>query len=192
MKTAMYILLGIIVLIIALPFAIVYVNTHPPKYPLHIPPSEFNADCEDVSFTSADGIVLKGWLVKPSHPGTKSPAIIICHGIGANRSDFTGLAAALSRRGHFVLLFDFRDHGESSGRRTSLGYHEQKDVMAALDFLRTRDEIDPGRIGIYGFSLGGSTAILAAARAGAFKAVVADSAFTSLRDQARATRRSRI
>jgi dipeptidyl aminopeptidase/acylaminoacyl peptidase len=185
MKTAMNILIGIILLIVAISFILVYANTHPPKYPLHIQPSEYKADYEDVSFTSADGIVLKGWLVKPSYPGTKSPAIIICHGVGANRSDFTELAASLAHRGYFVLLFDFRAHGESGGRRTSLGYHEQKDVVAALDFLRTRHEIDPGRIGIYGFSLGGSTTVLAAARTGAFKAVVADSAFTSLRDQAR-------
>jgi fermentation-respiration switch protein FrsA (DUF1100 family) len=185
MKTAMNILLGIILLIIAFSFILVYANTHPPKYPLHIPPSEYKADYEDVSFTSADGIVLKGWLVKPARYGQTSSGIIICHGVGANRSDFTGLAASLSQRGHFVLLFDFRAHGESGGRRTSLGYHEQKDVDAALAFLKTRHEIDPGRIGIYGFSMGGSTAILAAAKTGAFSAVVADSAFTSLRDQAK-------
>jgi uncharacterized protein len=185
MKTIMNILIGIILLTVALSFILVYANTHPPKYPLHIPPSEYHADYEAVSFTTEDDILLKGWLVKPSHPGTKAPAIIICHGIGANRSDFTELAATLSHRGYFVLLFDFRGHGESGGRRTSLGYHEQKDVIAALDFLRTRNEIDPRRIGIYGFSMGGSTAVLAAARTGAFKAVVADSAFTSLRDQAR-------
>ena len=185
MKTAMNILLGIILLIIAFSFILVYANTHPPKYPLHIPPSEYKADYEDVSFASADGIVLKGWLVKSARHGQKSSAIVICHGVGANRSDFTGLAASLSQRGHFVLLFDFRAHGESGGRRTSLGYHEQKDIDAALAFLKTRHEIDPGRIGIYGFSMGGSTAILAAAKTGAFSAVVADSAFTRLRDQAK-------
>jgi uncharacterized protein len=185
MKTIMNILIGIALIVVGLSFILVYANTHPPKYPLHIPPSVYKADYVDVSFTSADGIVLKGWLVKPSHPGTKSPAIIICHGVGANRSDFTELAASLSHRGYFVLLFDFRAHGESGGRRTSLGYHEQKDVIAALEFLRTRNEANPGRIGIYGFSLGGSSAILAAAKTNAFSAVVADSAFTSLRDQAR-------
>ena len=113
------------------------------------------------------------------------PAIIICHGVGANKSDFTELAVSLSRRGYYVLQFDFRAHGESNGRRTSLGYHEQKDVAAALAFLKSRNEIDHKRIGIYGFSLGGATAILAAAKTRAFAALVADSAFTSLRDQAR-------
>ncbi|HUI46660.1 MAG TPA: alpha/beta fold hydrolase [Nitrospirota bacterium] len=97
--------------------------------------------------------------------------------------DFTELAVHLSRRGYTVLLFDFRAHGESGGRRTSFGYHEQEDILAALDYLKTRDEVDPRRIGIYGFSLGGSSAILAAAKLDGFRAVVADSAFTSLRDQ---------
>jgi fermentation-respiration switch protein FrsA (DUF1100 family) len=186
MKTAMNILLGIVLIVVALSFILVYANTHPPKYPLHVPPSAYRADYEDVSFTCADGIALKGWLVKPAWHVQKPSAIIICHGVGANRSDFTGLAASLSQRGDFVLLFDFRAHGESGGRRTSLGYHEQKDIEAAIAFLKTRrDAIDPRRIGIYGFSMGGSAAILAAAKTGAIAAVVADSAFTSLRDQAR-------
>ena len=185
MKTAMKIILGLTLIIVILPFILVYVNTHPPKYPLHIPPSTYRADYETASFPSEDGITLKGWFVKPAHPVSKAPVIIICHGVGANKSDFTELAVALSRRGYFVLLFDFRAHGESSGSRSSLGHHEQRDIAAVLDFLRSRPEVDPKRIGIYGFSMGASTAILAAARTHAFSAVVADSAFTSLKDMAR-------
>ncbi|NTW58150.1 MAG: alpha/beta fold hydrolase [Nitrospirae bacterium] len=105
--------------------------------------------------------------------------------VWANRSDFTELAAQLARRGYAVLAFDFRAHGESGGSRSSLGYHEQKDVAAALAYLASQPRIDRNLIGIFGFSLGGSTAILAAARTGMFAAVAADSAFTSLREQAR-------
>lgn len=184
MKTAVNILIGIILLTIALSLILVYVNTHPPRYPLHIPPSTYRVDYEPLSFTTEDGIILKGWLVKPPHPKAKSPAIIICHGVGANKSDFTELAISFSRRGYYVLLFDFRAHGESGGRRTSLGYHEQKDIAAALSSLQSRPQIDKKRVGIYGFSMGGAAAILAAAKSGAFAAVAADSAFTSLRDQA--------
>jgi fermentation-respiration switch protein FrsA (DUF1100 family) len=184
MKTAMNILIGIVLLVVALSFILVYANTHPPRYPLHIPPSMYQAAYEDVAFTSEDGVLLKGWLVKPPRPLSPAPAVILCHGVGANKSDFTELAAYLAQRGYFALLFDFRAHGESSGRRTSLGYHEQKDVLAALGFLKTRAEIDRKRIGVYGFSMGGSAAILAA-KSGGFRAVVADSAFTSLKDQAR-------
>ncbi len=185
MKIVMKIILGLALIIVILPFILVYANTHPPRYPLYIPPSAYRADYETVSFPSEDGITLKGWFVKPAHPASKAPVIIVCHGVGANKSDFTELAVSLSRRGYFVLLFDFRAHGESGGSRSSLGHHEQKDIAAALDLLKSRPEVDPKRIGIYGFSLGASTAILAAARTHAFSAIVADSAFTSLKDLAR-------
>jgi len=185
MKTVMNVLIGIVLVIAAFSFALVYINTHPPRYPLHVPPSVYKAEYEEVTFRAADGVALKGWLVKPVHLRPRAPAIILCHGLGANKSDFTELAALLARRGYFVLLFDFRAHGESGGRWSSLGYHEQKDVAAARDFLMSRQEIDGKRIGIYGFSLGGATAVLVAANTNTFAAVVADSAFTSLRDQAR-------
>jgi dipeptidyl aminopeptidase/acylaminoacyl peptidase len=185
MKIAVNILIGIILIVVALSLVLVYANTHPPRYPLHVPPLQYKADYEDVIFTTEDGVKLKGWLIKPPHIRPKMPAIIICHGIGANKSDFTDLAVILSRGGYCVLTFDFRAHGESGGKRTSLGYHEQKDIAAALGFLRARREIDPERIGIYGFSLGGATAILAAAQTNGFAAIVADSAFASLKDMAR-------
>ena len=185
MKAAVDILIGLVLLAIALSFILVYVNTHPPRYPLNIAPSAYQADYESVSFVTEDGLTLKGWLIKPPHAGARSAGIIICHGLGANKSDFTDLAVFLAPRGYLVLTFDFRAHGESEGSRTSLGYHEQKDVKAALGYLTSRPEVDPKRIGIFGFSLGGSTAILAAAETGRFAAVVADSAFTTLRDQAR-------
>ncbi len=180
----MNILIGIIILTVALSLILVYINTHPQRYPLHIPPSNYRTDYELVSFTTQDGITLKGWLVKPRHR-TPAPALILCHGVGANRSDFTELAISLSRRGYYVLLFDFRAHGESGGKRTSLGYHEQKDITAARTFLSTLPEIAQKRVGIYGFSMGGAAAVLTVARHGGFSAVIVDSAFSSLRDQAR-------
>jgi len=184
MKTALNILLGIVLLVIALSFILVYANTHPPRYPLNVPPSDYGQPYERVSFVTGDGVTLAGWLIGSDRSGKKTPAIIICHGLGANKSDFTDLAVFLARRGYLVLTFDFRAHGESGGTRTSLGYHEQNDVRAALHYLSSRPEVDQGRIGIFGFSLGGSTAILTAAETRKFRAVVADSAFTSLRDQA--------
>lgn len=185
MKAALNILLGIALLTIALSFLLVFANTHPPRYPLHIPPSHYQARYEEVSFVTEDGITLKGWVIPTEPVGAKAPGIILCHGLGANRSDFTDLAVSLARRGYVVLTFDFRAHGESGGWSSSLGLREQKDVAAALACLRSRADVDAQRIGIYGFSLGGATAVLAADRNGGFRAVVADSAFTSLKDQAR-------
>ena len=185
MKTAVNILIALALLIVALSLFLVYANTHPPRYALHIPPSDYRAAYENATFETSDGVTLKGWLIKPPQEMPGMPGIIICHGLGANRSDFTDLAVMLARRGYWVLTFDFRAHGDSRGSRSSLGYHEQKDIEAALAYLTSRPGIDRKRIGIFGFSLGGSTAILTAAGTGMFAAVAADSAFTSLREQAR-------
>src|SRR5512147_2927325 len=110
MKTLINILIGIVTVSIALSIILVLANTHPQKYPLHVPPSVFKGVYENVAFATEDGMHLRGWLVKPGKHGKKSPAIIICHGVGANKSDFTELAVSLSRRGYYVLLFDFRAH----------------------------------------------------------------------------------
>lgn len=185
MKTFVNILLSITLLIAALSLLLVYANTHPPRYPLHLPPSQYSADFEAVSFTTDDGVELVGWLIKPPFPRKRSAAIILCHGVGANKSDFTGLAVFLANRGYYALTFDFRAHGGSSGSRTSLGYYEQRDITAALEFLHSRSEVDPGRIGIYGFSMGAASAILAASKTHGLSAVVADSAFATLKDMAR-------
>ncbi len=187
MKIAMNILFGIVLFTVVFSLILVFANTHPPRYPLHVPPSDYKADYEEVSFITEDEVLLKGWLIKPPHrhAAVKMPVILICHGVGANKSDFTDLAVSLARRGYYVLTFDFRAHGESKGRRTSLGYHEQKDIAAARSFLQSRPEVDAKRIGIYGFSMGGASAILAAAKTNGFAAIVTDSAFASLKDMAR-------
>lgn len=184
-ETVLKLLLFILLSVSAVSFVLVYINTHPLRYPLYIPPSEYKADYEAVFFESQDKVRLSDWLVKPLHPREKNSGIIICHGLGANKSYFTGLAAFLSRRGYVVLPFDFRAHGESGGKRSSFGLHEQKDAAAELEFLSSRPEVDSRRIGIYGFSLGGAVAILTAADKGLFRAVAADSTFTSLEDQTR-------
>jgi hypothetical protein len=53
-------LLGIVLIVIFLSFILVYINTPPPKYPLHIPPSMFKADYENFAFVGRDGTVLNG------------------------------------------------------------------------------------------------------------------------------------
>ena len=54
----MNILIGIVLLFVILPFIVVYANTHPPRYPLNVPPSIYQAAYEPVSFSTADGIIL--------------------------------------------------------------------------------------------------------------------------------------
>ena len=174
--------LYIILIIVSLDVLVLYTNSHPPRYPLYIPPSRFGVTFEDAQFDASDGVKIKGWFIKGNGKG-RVPTVIICHGLGANRSDFTELAAGLSRNGYNTLLFDFRGHGESERKASSFGYLEQRDLLGAIRYVKERKDVDAEEIAVYGFSMGGAVAVLTAAETSDIKGVIADSSFTTLREQ---------
>jgi uncharacterized protein len=107
-----------------------------------------------------------------------------------NRADAgTGVldfSAELARHGFAVLALDMRGMGQSPPAPLSMGYFEQRDVLGAVDFLRSGPLPDPrlGRprvIGGWGVSMGAATLLLAAAREPAIRAIVADSAYAGIR-----------
>ncbi len=132
----------------------------------------------DVSFESKDGLTLSGWYVASENTAT----VILVHGLGSNRERLLNDAALLVAEGYGVLLFDLRNSGTSEGDLTTLGYLEVLDVGGALDFVLAQPESDPQRVGLLGHSMGGTTVILAAARYPQVRAVVAESAYTSVAD----------
>jgi dipeptidyl aminopeptidase/acylaminoacyl peptidase len=147
--------------------------------PCCIIPSDLGFDYEDVSFTTADGVALSGWYI----PSQNGAAVIMLHGDGANRAQMLPRAELLARHGYGVLLYDLRAHGKSAGDVRALGWLDADDVPAALVFLQSRDDVDPERIGILGFSLGGQIALRAAAAMDDIKAVVGEEpGFVTLRD----------
>jgi len=114
---------------------------------------------EDVVFTTADGVAVRGWLMRGT-PGCGSVALL--HGVHADRTAMVDRARWLSQAGYTVLLFDFRAHGESDGDAITFGLRESMDARAAIALLRSRA---PGeRIGAIGTSMGGAAAILARPR----------------------------
>ncbi|MFN8515835.1 MAG: alpha/beta hydrolase [Chloroflexia bacterium] len=144
----------------------------------HAPGSALGTLIDDVRFRADDGVTLHGWLF--GHPAPRG-AIALGHGFGMTRVDLVDLARSAARAGYAVLLFDFRAHGGSEGRRSSIGYHEARDVVAAARYLRRRPELAGCGIGALGMSMGAAATVIAAARgAGDRGAVVADSGFTSL------------
>ena len=136
-----------------------------------------------------DHISLKGWFI----PGvladgrlTIERMIIVVHGTRTNRESpgdhLLQLTGALAHNGLGVLSFDMRGMGESPPAPLSMGNLEQRDVLGAVDFLRTGTLPFPelGRprfIGGLGISMGAATLLLAAAREPAIQAVVSDSAY---------------
>jgi uncharacterized protein len=109
-----------------------------------------------VQFPSESGVVIHGWFIA----GEKGAgAVVLMHGVRANRLSMLERARFLSRAGYCVLLFDFQAHGESAGKRITFGYLESSDARAAVGFLRANA---PGeRVGVIGVSMGGAAALLA-------------------------------
>lgn len=132
-------------------------------------PADDGWDYETVSFTSADGVELRGWYI----PSESETAVILLHGHGASRTQMLKRADMLAQHGFGVLLYDLRGHGESLSDSRSLGWQDVDDVAAAMAYLQQRDDVDPNRIGLFGFSLGGQIA-LRAAQFDDVQAVVAD------------------
>jgi alpha-beta hydrolase superfamily lysophospholipase len=111
---------------------------------------------EVVAIESASGSRLSGWYIAgQAHAG----AVLLMHGVRANRLEMVERARLLHREGLSVLLFDFQAHGESAGRNITFGYLESRDARAAFDYLRQK--VPGEHVGAIGVSLGGAAAILA-------------------------------
>lgn len=149
---------------------------HRDRMPVAELPREEGLRGEHVKFLSQDGLRLAAWYF----PSRNGAAVVVCHGLGVNRGEVMDFARFLCRAGYGALLFDFRAHGESEGEIISLGYYEALDVIGAAEFLKTRPDVEPEKIGLIGVSLGGSAAVLAAAQYTDLRAVVVDSTFTSV------------
>jgi pimeloyl-ACP methyl ester carboxylesterase len=135
-------------------------------------PAALGLDFESVTLTTDDGVELAGWYVA----GTNRAGLVVLHGGGSSRSDVLDQAAALVRSGYGVVLIDARGHGASEGTAMDFGWHGDLDIAAATRFLAARPEVDPGRIGVVGFSMGGEEAIGATATDPLIRAVVAEGA----------------
>jgi fermentation-respiration switch protein FrsA (DUF1100 family) len=124
--------------------------------PAHIGAPSPELGAEPTTIPSASGSRLSAWFIPGAPHGG---AVLLMHGVRANRLEMLDRARLLHREGFAVLLFDFQAHGESAGAAITFGYLESKDARAAFDELRRRA---PGeRIGVVGVSLGGAAAVLA-------------------------------
>jgi len=119
---------------------------------------------EDVRFTNRD-VQLTGRLIAPS-AGGRHPAIVLIHGSGAENRDYLlPWARFLIRHGIAVLGYDKRGVGESTGDWNAATYEDLAgDAVAAVEYLKTRRDIDAAQIGLLGISQAGWIMPLAAVR----------------------------
>jgi uncharacterized protein len=126
---------------------------------------------EDVKYPG-QGVDLAGTLTLPQGPGPFTAVVLVTGSGPQNRDEelfghkpFLLLADLLTRAGYAVLRVDDRGVGGSGGQLYTSNYDELTgDVVAGVEFLRGRPEIDKARIGLLGHSEGGYLVPLAAQR----------------------------
>jgi dienelactone hydrolase len=161
-------------LAVVIPVTVSYIVTHAARD--HVPAADLGAPYEDVEFRTSDGLLLKGWYIR-----SRNGAAVISF---PGRASSQTRAKLLARHGYGVLLFDRRGEGESEGDPNLFGWQGERDVHAAVTFLRSRPDVDPERIGGIGLSVGGEMMIEAAAESTALKAIVSEGASgRSVRDE---------
>jgi hypothetical protein len=142
--------------------------------PLDEPVVDVPYDVEEVAFDN-DDVTLAGTLTLPPTDGPH-PVVVLVSGSGPQDRDetlgggiaikpFRLLADALTREGVAVLRYDDRGVGESTGTFSTATVSDfASDTEAAIDYLLTREEIDPTQIGVLGHSEGGLVAAMLGAR----------------------------
>ena len=120
------------------------------------------------------GRQLFGWFI-PS--ASQAPALVIMHGWGGNAQMMLPLAAPLHAVGYTLLLLDARCHGRSDADSFASLPRFAEDLECAIDWLKRQPEVDAGRIGVIGHSVGAAAALLTASRRRDVAAAVSLAAF---------------
>jgi dipeptidyl aminopeptidase/acylaminoacyl peptidase len=167
--------------IVSVSFYVGWNLTHPERRALDVTPDKLNLVYQDFSVSSKlDEVELRGWWLEAEQAHS---VVIMAHGYRSNRLEggmALDLAGDLVQLGYHVLMFDFRNSGESSGDMTTVGYHEKHDLLTMVDYAQQQFPDLP--LGLLGFSMGASTSLLAAGEDTRIQAIVADSPFSDLRE----------
>ncbi len=157
----------VVFLFAVLPVSMAYVLTHTARPPVE--DIDLGAPTEEVQLHTSDGLTLEGSYV----PSRNGAAVIVAFG----RKGSQDKARMLARNGYGVLIFDRRGEGESDGDPNPYAWDGgEKDLLAAIEFLKRRPDVEPGRIGGVGLSVGGETFLQTAARSDDLAAVVSEGA----------------
>jgi len=134
---------------------------------------------QDHRFASADGTQLHGWFLPAQ--GEPIGTVIHLHGSDRNITYTIRNCAWLTDHGFHVFAVDYRGYGQSAGNPSRNGIVE--DAIATLEFVSTLNDVDPTRICLWGQSMGGQLAIVAAAQSDTVQAVAAEATYARYSDQ---------
>lgn len=118
---------------------------------------------------------LDGWVL----PGPRRAVVVVLHGHGRDHARAWRYAGFLRDAGYGVVTVDFRSSRARNRVPTTLGAHELADATATLDWVAASPRFRGHAVALLGESLGGSVALVLAARRPEVRAVVADCPFAS-------------
>lgn len=167
----------VVVLMLLASGAVFYAVVTPARSLEVIDPSHYHLYAMEVTWDGVGGEVHQGWYIRGSNG---APLIVLCHGFNTNRTEVLSLAARLRDLGYNTFLFNFRGHGLSPYRMSSLGLLEAQDLKAGIQKLLPRPEIDFRRIGIFGVSQGAYAALEASRDDPNVQVLILDSTYRSL------------
>ncbi len=151
---------------------------HLDRQPVPKTPKEYGMDYQNIEFKATDGVDIKGWLI----PAKSNKLIIITHVGGLTKYgstkdyssfsklyneeiEFLKIARHLHSEGYGVLMFDFRNHGESdpspNGGKAGIGLEEYQDVVAAMDYIQSNETLKNKEVGFVSFCMGANSTIIA-------------------------------
>lgn len=146
-------------------------------------PSTQDITFENVSFETVDGFTIPAWYMPANILINKENAehvILLVHGRTASRHEGMRYAKTIIDAGYNVLAIDLRHPRQDPSIISTMGYHEQKDVLAALDYLENVKGFDS--IGVMGFSMGAATSIFVMAKDPRIKVGVFNGSYANTMD----------
>jgi len=173
MGPLLWIFLLFLIVFLAFSAFVGYKMVKPPRFVGDWTPKDLGYDYEEITIETRDGLKLSGWWI-PN--GEKT--VIPLHGYTRSRWDDVYMKQTtefLLKEGYSVLTFDFRAHGKSEGKYTTVGEKELIDVLSAIDWLKSNHPEKAEKIGLVGFSMGAVVTIMALAEDERVTCGVADS-----------------
>lgn len=152
------------ILVAALVFFLIFIAfvgykmVKPPRIVGNWTPKDLGFEYKDIEIITEDNVKLDGWWIENDSDKT----VIPLHGYISSRwaeHYMKPTIEFLLEEGYNVLVFDFRGHGKSGGKYTTVGDKEILDLKAAVKWLRNNYPEKSKRIGVIGFSMGALVAI---------------------------------
>ncbi len=187
LKAVIIVTLSIGVILLAAPFAIIYITANHHVYyrndsllQMTYTASDFSLEENILTLKTEDKLDL--WASEISLNNPKAVVIQLTGIEQPSVTQFYPQAKMLKKNGYASILLEVRGHGKSGGNKVCLGYDEMLDVKAAIDYIKSKDEYKNIPIVLQGVSMGGAVATNAFGQYKEIDALIAMSAYTTFED----------